>query len=101
MSSNLPPAADIELVQIASRLVRGVEHIAAIALSALTVLVCVSVTTRYLFNSVIPDTFNLSQLLLGIAVFPYRIRHHLSISGRIASASIRCPASVVCTPSGR
>lgn len=56
-------------MRLLSRAVTGIEGISAIALAALTLLVCTSVTMRYLLNKPIPDTFDLSRLLLGIAVF--------------------------------
>lgn len=52
-----------------ARAVRTVEGIAAIALLAMLALVCASVTMRYLFNRPIPDTFDLSRMFLGVAVF--------------------------------
>lgn len=42
---------------------------AAGSLGALCVLVCASIVMRFVFNAPIRDTFDLSRLLLGIAVF--------------------------------
>jgi TRAP-type C4-dicarboxylate transport system permease small subunit len=52
-----------------ARAVRTVEGISALALAAMLLLVCASVTMRYLFNRPIPDTFDLSRMFLGVAVF--------------------------------
>ena len=46
-----------------------VEKVAAIGLLALAVLVCASAASRYLFNWPIPDTLDLSRILLGLTVF--------------------------------
>jgi len=51
------------------RLLRPTELMAAVALAALTTIVFVSVTTRYLFNWPVPDSFDFSRMLLCIAVF--------------------------------
>lgn len=52
-----------------ARLLGVVESISAVALFALMALVCSSITSRYLFNYPFSDWFDLSRLLLGIAVF--------------------------------
>jgi TRAP-type C4-dicarboxylate transport system permease small subunit len=52
-----------------ARLLGVVETISAVALFALMALVCSSITSRYLFNYPFADWFDLSRLLLGIAVF--------------------------------
>lgn len=51
------------------RAVRRVELFASTALLALTVLVFASVTLRYLFRAPLKDQFDLSRMLLGVAVF--------------------------------
>jgi C4-dicarboxylate transporter DctQ subunit len=50
------------------RLAAGADLLSAFGLAALMLLMCSSILLRYLFNSPIPDTFNLSRLTLGIAV---------------------------------
>jgi TRAP-type C4-dicarboxylate transport system permease small subunit len=48
---------------------RPTEWAAAVALAALTTLVFLSVTIRYLFNWPLPDAFDFTRMLLCIAVF--------------------------------
>ena len=52
-----------------SRWTAYIENLAAWALFALMALVASSVTARWLFNFPFPDWYDLSRLLLGIAVF--------------------------------
>jgi len=47
---------------------RWVETVAGLILAAVTVLVVVSAVGRYLFASPIPDSFDISQLLIGAAI---------------------------------
>ncbi len=51
------------------RLIASVERIAGAALLAIALLTFASVTLRYLFSAQIPDWFDLSKLLQGIAIF--------------------------------
>ncbi|MGX1097053.1 TRAP transporter small permease [Amorphus sp. MBR-141] len=50
------------------RFSKGVDVIAGICLGVVTLLVFVSAIGRYLFSFPIPDSFDLSRLLLGVAV---------------------------------
>jgi len=50
-------------------LVTAIERLAAIFLAVMTALTFVAVVLRYAFNYVIPDAFDISRLLLGIAIF--------------------------------
>lgn len=50
------------------RFSKGVDVIAGICLGVVTLLVFVSAIGRYLFTFPIPDSFDLSRLLLGVAV---------------------------------
>jgi len=50
------------------RFSKGVDVIAGICLGVVTMLVFVSAIGRYLFSFPIPDAFDLSRLLLGVAV---------------------------------
>lgn len=47
---------------------RWVETVAGLILAAVTILVVVSAVGRYLFASPIPDSFDLSQFLIGAAI---------------------------------
>lgn len=51
------------------RLIGAIEMTAAGFLAAVTVLTFVSVLTRYLFTWTIPDSYDVSSLLLGILIF--------------------------------
>lgn len=51
------------------RVVRLVEGTAAAFLAVIALLTFVSVLGRYLFAAVIPDSFDVGRLMLGIAVF--------------------------------
>lgn len=50
------------------RTAAAVETVAALCLAAVTIIVFVSALGRYLFATPIPDAFDLSRLLLGLAV---------------------------------
>jgi len=51
------------------RFAGAIERVAGLFLAAITVLVFVSAILRYLFAAPIPDGFDVSRLLLGVAVF--------------------------------
>lgn len=50
------------------RMSRGVEVIAAICLAVVTVIIFASAIGRYAFATPIPDNFDISRLLLGVAL---------------------------------
>ncbi len=50
-------------------LLRGIEWLAALFLAIMTALTFVAVILRYIFNYVIPDSFDVARLLLGIGIF--------------------------------
>ena len=62
MSRNLQRRPAVE------RLVRLVERIAAIMLGLVTVMIVLSSIGRYGFSRPLPDVFDLSRLLLGVAI---------------------------------
>lgn len=51
------------------RFIDTIEKTAAAFLAAVTLITFVSVFLRYLFNTAIPDSYDLSSLLLGILIF--------------------------------
>lgn len=51
------------------RIVRWLEAVSAAFLAGITALTFVAVILRYLFNTVIPDSFDIARLLLGVAIF--------------------------------
>lgn len=59
----------MNLEKLIDRIVTVAEHAAAAALAAVTLLTFVSVTMRYLFAAPVPDDFDFTRLVLGIAVF--------------------------------
>lgn len=65
----MPPALAPAHVVWSERVLRIVELVSAIALGVMMLVVCASVTLRYVANAPIPDAFDFSRLLLGIAVF--------------------------------
>lgn len=50
------------------RFTRGIEWIAAIFLAAITLLIVASAIGRYVFAMPIPDAFDVSRLMLGVAI---------------------------------
>src|SRR5690606_9002401 len=51
------------------RLIDGIELTAAIFLAAVTILTFAAVMSRYLFSYGIPDSYDISSLLLGVLIF--------------------------------
>jgi TRAP-type C4-dicarboxylate transport system permease small subunit len=49
--------------------VTWLESIAAVFLAAITALTFVAVLLRYVFSYVIPDSFDIARLLLGVSIF--------------------------------
>jgi TRAP-type C4-dicarboxylate transport system permease small subunit len=58
----------IRLAMRLDRLSTSIEQIAGLVLAAITVLVFVSAIGRYAFAAPIPDAFDVSRLILGVAV---------------------------------
>jgi TRAP-type C4-dicarboxylate transport system permease small subunit len=58
----------IRLAKRLDRLSTSIEQIAGLFLAAITVLVFVSAIGRYAFAAPIPDAFDVSRLILGVAV---------------------------------
>ncbi|MFD1798187.1 TRAP transporter small permease [Paracoccus aurantiacus] len=56
------------LNQLLRRFASIVETVAAICLAVVTILIFVSALGRYLFSAPIPDAFDISRLLLGLAI---------------------------------
>ncbi|TXB65728.1 TRAP transporter small permease [Paracoccus aurantiacus] len=54
--------------QLLRRFASIVETVAAICLAVVTILIFVSALGRYLFSAPIPDAFDISRLLLGLAI---------------------------------
>lgn len=59
----------MNLEKLIDRVVRIAELAAALALAAVTALTFVSVIMRYFFAMPVPDDFDFTRLILGIAIF--------------------------------
>ncbi len=58
----------VRLAERLDRLAALIEKIAGLFLAAITILVFLSATLRYVFAAPIPDAFDLSRLLLGVVI---------------------------------
>jgi TRAP-type C4-dicarboxylate transport system permease small subunit len=59
----------VSLEKLTDRIVTVAEYAAAVALAAVTMLTFVSVMMRYLVATPVPDDFDFTRLVLGIAIF--------------------------------
>jgi TRAP-type C4-dicarboxylate transport system permease small subunit len=56
------------VIRTLERLCRGIEVVAGLLLGACTILIVVSAVGRYLLASPVPDSFDISRLLLGACI---------------------------------
>lgn len=56
------------IIRQLERFTRGIEWIAAVFLAAITLLIVASAIGRYIFAMPIPDAFDVSRLMLGVAI---------------------------------